>query len=296
MSTKTELRQQVAEALVRVTNRWIAPNFPEDHKLREFAELEEQEQRLNLDYADAALGVLTVAQPVSQSLPAIPDDDADFTPDLARKIIAKYQQMLTAAQCAPQPSGEPVAWQYEAEIGDHGYVTTCSPTRPSSRDYRIRNVKPLYDHPESAVSCAAREALADLVSSLRQAESMLSSHIEEFHDFDYQPHEVPLELQKLRDIQHHLLGSLIDKSGELYDYANPALPAAGGEASKREADLREALIALRKAVKVYQFSPAGSVEASHAARDLDDALDASAALAVVPDERNTHQPITGERS
>jgi hypothetical protein len=27
-------------------------------------------------------------------LPTIPDDDADFTPDLARKIIAKYQELL----------------------------------------------------------------------------------------------------------------------------------------------------------------------------------------------------------
>lgn len=29
-------------------------------------------------------------------LPSIPEDDADFTPDLARKIIAKYQQMLAS--------------------------------------------------------------------------------------------------------------------------------------------------------------------------------------------------------
>lgn len=34
----------------------------------------------------------------SRKLPAIPDDDADFTPDLARKIIAKYQQMIAAQQ------------------------------------------------------------------------------------------------------------------------------------------------------------------------------------------------------
>lgn len=29
-------------------------------------------------------------------LPSIPDDDSDFTPDLARKIIAKYMEMLAA--------------------------------------------------------------------------------------------------------------------------------------------------------------------------------------------------------
>jgi hypothetical protein len=27
-------------------------------------------------------------------LPEIPDDDADFTPDLARKIVAQYQAIL----------------------------------------------------------------------------------------------------------------------------------------------------------------------------------------------------------
>jgi hypothetical protein len=32
----------------------------------------------------------------SQELPSIPDDDNDFTPDLARNIIAKYQNLLSA--------------------------------------------------------------------------------------------------------------------------------------------------------------------------------------------------------
>jgi hypothetical protein len=31
-------------------------------------------------------------------LPELPDDDADFTPDLARKIIAKYREMLARRQ------------------------------------------------------------------------------------------------------------------------------------------------------------------------------------------------------
>lgn len=29
------------------------------------------------------------------SFPEIPDDDADFTPELARKIIAKYHEILS---------------------------------------------------------------------------------------------------------------------------------------------------------------------------------------------------------
>ena len=39
-------------------------------------------------------------------LPSIPDDDADFTPDIARKIIAKYQQIVEALRrAAPAPEG-----------------------------------------------------------------------------------------------------------------------------------------------------------------------------------------------
>jgi hypothetical protein len=54
----------------------------------------------------------------------------------------------------------------------------------------------------------------ELIASIRQAAQMISEHIEEHHDFDYQPHEVPLELQALRNVQHHLEGSLIDAKGE----------------------------------------------------------------------------------
>lgn len=31
-------------------------------------------------------------------MPSIPDNDADFTPELARKIIAKYQELLALKQ------------------------------------------------------------------------------------------------------------------------------------------------------------------------------------------------------
>lgn len=40
------------------------------------------------------------------ALPELPDNDADFTPDLARKIIAKYQELLRAA--ASQAEAAPV--------------------------------------------------------------------------------------------------------------------------------------------------------------------------------------------
>lgn len=35
-------------------------------------------------------------------LPQIPDEDADFTPDMARKIIAKYQELLAAKEEGPE--------------------------------------------------------------------------------------------------------------------------------------------------------------------------------------------------
>jgi hypothetical protein len=38
--------------------------------------------------------ILTEHREVPLQLPKIPDDDADFTPDLARKIVAQYQELL----------------------------------------------------------------------------------------------------------------------------------------------------------------------------------------------------------
>jgi hypothetical protein len=65
-------------------------------------------------------------------------------------------------------------------------------------------VKRLSDECQDALAQVeqARDAIA-------LADKMLSEHIEEFHDFDYQPHEVPPELAGLRAIEHHLMGSLI---------------------------------------------------------------------------------------
>lgn len=68
----------------------------------------------------------------------------------------------------------------------------------------------------------ARDALA-------LADKMLSEHIEEFHDFDYQPHEVPPELAQLRQIEHHLMGSLILDE----DIPRAASPTQSGGADGR---------------------------------------------------------------
>lgn len=50
-------QEAVARAIYAVTLRWVKPNFPRDHHLRSFDELDERERRLNLEYAEAALGV-----------------------------------------------------------------------------------------------------------------------------------------------------------------------------------------------------------------------------------------------
>lgn len=60
-------------------------------------------------------------------LPAIPDNDADFTPDLARKIIAKYQQMLAAS---PAPS----SWQ---PTDDASPEISAAVERTMKADYKI---------------------------------------------------------------------------------------------------------------------------------------------------------------
>lgn len=65
----------------------------------------------------------------------------------------------------------------------------------------------------------------ELISDIACAETMLSEHIERFHDFDYQPHEVPPELESLRQITHHLAGSLINNAGEP---VMPAVPQTSG--------------------------------------------------------------------
>jgi hypothetical protein len=62
-----------------------------------------------LRLAKAKEALAAPAQPVAATppryivdgLPELPDDDADFTPYLARKIIAKYQEILRGAAQAP---------------------------------------------------------------------------------------------------------------------------------------------------------------------------------------------------
>jgi hypothetical protein len=52
------------------------------------------------DNKSGIVAALRAYAPTVRALPEIPDDDADFTPDLARKIIAKYQELLCALPAA----------------------------------------------------------------------------------------------------------------------------------------------------------------------------------------------------
>lgn len=79
----------------------------------------------------------------------------------------------------------------------------------------------------SAPSDAVREAH----TALAFAENRISKHIEEFHDFDYEPHQVPPELAQLRAIQHHLLGSLTGENGESVLREKNHLTASEGNAA-----------------------------------------------------------------
>lgn len=73
-------------------------------------------------------------------LPEIPDDDSDFTPELARKIIAKYQALLSHR--GANVAGEAVAWRWQAANGvwhlEKEDVGDCEPLyahpAPAGRD------------------------------------------------------------------------------------------------------------------------------------------------------------------
>lgn len=128
---------------------------------------------------------------------------------------------------APTPYGDAVCWGFAVfgalmslraeaaapwpdikEIHDTlaGCLGRTGLTYSGIRD-AAKEVQKLYAAtlPSQAGNKPQCEAVADIAT----AEKMLSEHIEEFHDFDYQPHEVPLELSSLRAIQHHLLGSMM---------------------------------------------------------------------------------------
>ena len=69
----------------------------------------------------------------------------------------------------------------------------------------------------------------ELIESIQYAIGALSTHIDAYHDGDYEPHHVPAELDELRRLQHHLEGSLINSKGEFCsaDAAQPSPETCG---------------------------------------------------------------------
>lgn len=84
----------------------------------------------------------------------------------------------------------------------------------------------------------------ELISDIAYAENQISEHIEKYHDFDYEPHQVPEELESLRRIMHHLAGALYTKAGE------PVFPTVPQPVSN---ELREALEPFLAVAKVMDF-------------------------------------------
>lgn len=62
-----------------------------------------------------------------------------------------------------QPSAVlPIAWEYETEMGDHGWVKVYGPVKPDTRDYRCRNARALVYTTAPSV-LPDREAIAQAI-------------------------------------------------------------------------------------------------------------------------------------
>lgn len=95
------------------------------------------------------------------------------------------------------------------------------------RDEAVRMRQHWYKEAQRALSGTVAQGPAKrLEDAIRTAETMLSEHIEEFHDFDYEAHQVPMELQQLRNIQYHLLGTLVEIAEAEETAQPPAAPVA----------------------------------------------------------------------
>ena len=98
----TEYELDVARAIVRLRELFqSAPYLVSDNNVPGLGIVTWRDLKTLQIYADnefeSRRPLRTPSQPAASGgveFPALPDDDADFTPDLARKIIAKYQELL----------------------------------------------------------------------------------------------------------------------------------------------------------------------------------------------------------
>lgn len=81
----------IGRAIYEVSNRYIAPNFPPDHKLRSYDELSDIEKRLHADYGGAVLALITGARPHLYLQPS----DRQLRHSRARPGRSRRQRSLT---------------------------------------------------------------------------------------------------------------------------------------------------------------------------------------------------------
>ena len=115
----------------------------------------------------------------------------------------------------------------EAMAKHYGYPEDLIDPCGAARDAlsTIRQLGSLVDKQKTAIAQARAEGeragieraqapFNHLIEGIQAAITMLGEHIDEHWDFEFEPHNEPAELSSLRRVQHHLIGTLIDKNGE----------------------------------------------------------------------------------
>lgn len=103
----------------------------------------------------------------------------------------------------------------------------------SDREKRLRRA---YGHGDDRPEDGEREEPpypnedpGSLRAGISQAVGMLSAHLEEHHDADYRPHEVPSEVKALQRIGAHLRGTLLTGQPDSHPADRPSSTEAGEE-------------------------------------------------------------------
>jgi hypothetical protein len=183
----------------------------------------------------------------------------------ARERVARRNGALQSP--APSAEHEPdcVFWRPRRTLQ---YKCTCglesapAPAAPAFSDDGLKNPVRQFDETFSAVTVlkemfpiasaptppAQDAGLREALEAIGHAENLLSAHIERYHDYDYEPHNVPPEVVSLRNIQHHLAGSLIAADGSAALAAHQ--PAGDGDCRFPDCQCTEAQTAVEAAERV----------------------------------------------
>lgn len=159
------------------------------------------------------LGLLKECRPYVAEL-------ASFGPsgDRHRGLLVQIDAVLTAAAAPKEDLQEGLArlvdpsagWDDRLSNSEHPAVLRDEAEKTSKRAAARRIASRIL----SSGLVVPQDVLRDALEGIGQAEDMLSDHIEKHHDGDFEPQDIPEDLASLRDIQHHLAGSLIGENGE----------------------------------------------------------------------------------